>query len=302
MIAKIQAYEAGFGEGVANGSDLATDVERSGAGDFRPPPTRSSPRWRRRPFGGRAHRSGHDGDRLARTNSRTGSRPARASSITRATAASPTQAKESAESDGRPSDDQRVRAPVVVALSCLVGRFEAPGVNSLGELLMRKAGGAPSPSGDPRACRATPGDRTGGGLLSRRPARRLRHAGGGHPAGAPLAAGRRLHRDTLRHLQPAGRSRPAHRRQHGRAQATRPSPSGAGSASAPPIWPTRSPAAPPTNNFFDYAMGGGYDVLAELPEFGFELPPRTTGPDSSCAGSAGSAAPTSTTACLFPKT
>ncbi len=31
--------------------------------------------------------------------------------------------------------------PVVVALSCLVGRYEAPGVNGLGELLMRKSGG-----------------------------------------------------------------------------------------------------------------------------------------------------------------
>jgi len=30
--------------------------------------------------------------------------------------------------------------PVVVALSCLVGRYEAPGVNGMGEVLMRKAG------------------------------------------------------------------------------------------------------------------------------------------------------------------
>jgi len=33
------------------------------------------------------------------------------------------------------------RKPVIVALSCLVGRFEAPGVDSLGELLMRRTGG-----------------------------------------------------------------------------------------------------------------------------------------------------------------
>ena len=31
--------------------------------------------------------------------------------------------------------------PVVVALSCLVGRYEAPGVNGMGEILMRRAGG-----------------------------------------------------------------------------------------------------------------------------------------------------------------
>ena len=33
------------------------------------------------------------------------------------------------------------RPPAVAALSCLVGRYEAPGVNSLGELLLRRAGG-----------------------------------------------------------------------------------------------------------------------------------------------------------------
>jgi len=33
------------------------------------------------------------------------------------------------------------RQPVIIALSCLVGRFEAPGVNSLGELLMRQTDG-----------------------------------------------------------------------------------------------------------------------------------------------------------------
>jgi hypothetical protein len=144
MIAKIKAYEQGFGEAWQGQLVLATDKSDAKAGDFMTANTRIAAlardggtitqridldtmpiaaarlaltNWYRNGVG-IVHYTGHGG---ATTVGSLGTKLLNATDVTRM--ANPT------------------RPPVTVALSCLVGRYEAPGVNSLGELLMRKAGG-----------------------------------------------------------------------------------------------------------------------------------------------------------------
>ncbi len=166
-----------------------------------------------------------------------------------------------------------VRAPVVVTLSCLVGRFEAPAVDSLGELLMRQThGGATavwSPSGmslNPPATelaeafyRAVLQEGSGTLGLAILRARRARQAN--FFTQDTLAIYNLLGDPALRIAGNVG----GHSSDESFAQWR---------------WQRFSPeeladpqtSGATTNIFFDYAMDGGYEVLAERPEFGFELP------------------------------
>ena len=165
------------------------------------------------------------------------------------------------------------RPPVAVALSCLVGRYEAPGMNSLGELLMRKAGGGSvavwGPSGlsrhDPAADLGAAFYRAvlqeNAGTLGRAILQARRSLTGDRFAHETLAIYNLLGDPALRIAgnvaeQAADASFAQWRWQRfAPAELTNAAASGATDA-----------------NFFDYAMDGGYDVLAELPEFGFPLP------------------------------
>jgi uncharacterized repeat protein (TIGR01451 family) len=165
------------------------------------------------------------------------------------------------------------RPPITVALSCLVGRFEAPGINSLGELLMRKTDGGSvavwGPSGLSRNApavelgeafyRAVMQESSGAlglailqaynglqvDIFSRDtvaiynllgdPALRIASNTGGHPSDNNFAQWR------WQHFNPE--------------ELTNSSISGL-----------------TQENFFDYAMDGGYLVEAEMPEFGYPVP------------------------------
>jgi uncharacterized repeat protein (TIGR01451 family) len=165
------------------------------------------------------------------------------------------------------------RKPVVVALSCLVGRFEAPGVDSLAELLMRRAQGGSvavwAPSGMSRNAPAT--------ALAEAFYRSVLQDGSGTLGLAVLRARRSLEanlatQDTLATYNLLGDP------------ALRIAGNVGGHAAdenfAQWRWQRFAPAEladPETGgataaNFFDYAMAGGAPVLAELPEFGFPLP------------------------------
>ena len=165
------------------------------------------------------------------------------------------------------------RPPAVVALSCLVGRYEAPGVDSLGELLLRKAGGgavaAWGPSGlsrnDPAAAlgeafyRAALEDGCGTLGLAILQARRSLAA---DPfAGDTRAVYNLLGDPALRiannlGARSSGNNFAAWRwERFAPADLAHPAVSGATAA-----------------NFFDYAMDGGYGIEAELPEFGYAMP------------------------------
>ena len=165
------------------------------------------------------------------------------------------------------------RKPVVVSLSCLAGRYEAPGVDSLGELLMRRAPGGSvavwAPSGMSRNAPATE--------LAEAFYRSILQEGSGTLGLSILRARRSLEanlstQDTLAMFNLLGD--PALRI--------------AGNVGGQPAdenfaqwrWQRFGPAdlanaavsgATPAN-FLDYALGGGDSVLAELPEFGFPLP------------------------------
>jgi hypothetical protein len=84
-----------------------------------------------------------------------------------------------AEGGGRRGHEQLQPAAGRGGAELLVGRYEAPGVNSLGELLLRKNGGGAVAAWDLPACRARSGQGTGRGVLSRRAAGGRRHAGSG---------------------------------------------------------------------------------------------------------------------------
>ena len=166
-----------------------------------------------------------------------------------------------------------VRAPVVVALSCLVGRFEAPAVEGLGELLMRQAqGGAAAvwcPSGMSLNAPATE--------LAEAFYRSILQAGSGTLGLAILRARRSRQanlytRDTLAIYNLLGD--PALRIAGNRD----------GGAAAENFaqwrWERFAPAeladadsrgAPPVQ-FAEYALGGAAPLEAELPEFGYPLP------------------------------
>jgi uncharacterized repeat protein (TIGR01451 family) len=164
------------------------------------------------------------------------------------------------------------RKPVVVALSCLVGRFETPAADSLGEALLRRAqGGAVSVWGPSGLSQNAPATQLGEAFY-----RAILQQGAGTLGLAILQAHRSLPRDLFTKetfavynllgdpaLRIAGNV-------GGQA---------ADANFAEWRWQRFAPAAladPATSgatsaNFFDYAMGYGYDVVAELPEFGYPL-------------------------------
>ena len=163
--------------------------------------------------------------------------------------------------------------PVVAALSCLVGRYEAPAMDSMGELLMKRAGGGAvavwGPSGLSRNDPAT--------MLGEAFYRAVLQDGSGTLGTAILRAVRGLEddlfsRDTLAVYNLLGDP------------ALRIAGNTGGQSSARNFaewrWEGFGPAAlvdpanSPTNSdhFFDYAMNGGYSLQAELPEFGYALP------------------------------
>ena len=170
--------------------------------------------------------------------------------------------------------------PVVVALSCLVGRFEAPGpsAQSLGELLLRRAqGGAVAAWGPSGLSRNDPAAALGEAFYEA-----VLQDGSGTLGLAILRAVRGLDRDlysrdTLAVYNLLGDP------------ALRIAGNTVGTAEdgtfAQWRWQRFSPAAladPETSgathgNFFDYAMGGGYDLRAERPEFGYPLDPDDEG-------------------------
>ncbi len=274
MVAKIRAYEAGFGEAWANRIVLATDTNDPAAGDFQAStaqfaalatathpvadvvdlnvtPIKLARTRLTNEFkagAGFIHYTGHGG--VANWSQLNLLKATDVAAMTNA-----------------------ARPPAVVALSCLVGRFEAPGVNSLGELLLRKAGGGAVAAWGPS------------GLSRNHPATELGEAfyravvqeGSGTLGMAILRARRsidanRFNQDTLAIYNLLGD--PALRIAGNVAeQAT-------DETFAQWLWQRLSPAdqADPyasgatDDNFFEYAMGGGYDVRVERPEFGFPFP------------------------------
>ncbi len=166
------------------------------------------------------------------------------------------------------------RPPAFVALSCLVGRFEAPGVQSLSEVLLRRAGGGAvavwSASGMSRNAPATE--------LAEAFYRAVAQAGSGTLGLAILRARRSLvgelsTKDTFAIYNLFGD--PA-LRIAGNAGAEQP----AAETFAQWRWERFAPAeltnaaasGATAEHFADYALAGDDQVLAELPEFGFPLP------------------------------
>ena len=165
------------------------------------------------------------------------------------------------------------RPPVVAALSCLVGRYEAPGVNSLGELLLRKAGGGAVAAWGPSGLsRSDPAKELGAAFY-----RAVLQEGAGTLGLAVLQARRSLQSDlfrqdtygvynllgdpALRIVNNAGGGRNAGSFAEWRWERFQPGeladPAASGASAA---------------NFADYALDGDGALAAELPEFGFALP------------------------------
>ena len=280
MVAKIKAYELGFGQAWQNQVVLAADTNDPAAGDFQAATARLAARtgashpladtidlnalainpartkltnWFKA-GAGFIHYTGHGG-----VANWSGKNLLKATDVAAMANAS--------------------RPPAVVALSCLVGRYEAPGVNSLGELLLRKAGGgavaAWGPSGLSRNDPAS--------LLGEAFYRAVLQQGVGTLGLAILQARRGLPEnaftaDTLAVYNLLGD--PALRIAGNTAEQA----SDANFARwrwqrfGPQALTNASGSGATAAQFFDYAMGGGYDVRAELPEFGFPLPSaRETG-------------------------
>ena len=272
MIAKIQAFEAGFGEAWQSELVLANDLNDAAAGDFAAAnaqlaaladethpvreridlnaTTLASARSRLlghfQSGAGLIHYTGHGG--VANWSGKGLLKAADVNGLTNA-----------------------ARPPAVVALSCLVGRYEAPGVNSLGELLLRKnGGGAVATWGPSGLSRHDPAAELGTAFY-----RAVLQEGCGTLGTAILQARRSLSgdlfsADTLAIYNLLGD--PALRIAGNRS----------GDAAAEHFaqwrWERFAPeelADPAIGgatdaNFFDYAMDGGYDVLAERPECGFD--------------------------------
>jgi hypothetical protein len=274
MVAKIQAYEAGFGEAWANRIVLATDTNDPAAGDFQASTARFAA------LTDDAHPVADIVDlnvtpiKLARTRLADGFQTGAGfihytghGGVANWSKVNLLKATDVA------AMTNAARPSAVVALSCLVGRYEAPGVNSLGELLLRKAGGGAVAAWGPS------------GLSRNHPATELGEAffravfqeGSGTLGMAILRARRSVdanlfNQDTLAIYNLLGD--PALRIAGNVAeQAT-------DETFAQWLWQRFSPAelADPDasgatdSNFFEYAMGGGYDARAERPEFGFPLP------------------------------
>lgn len=274
MIAKIQAYESGFGEAWANQIVLATDTNDAAAGDFKAStaqfsaladdahpvadvvdlnatligPARTKLTNWFQAGAGFIHYTGHGG--VANWSSKSLLKATDVAAMANAS-----------------------RPPAVVALSCLVGRFEAPGVNSLGELLLRKAGGGAVAAWGPS------------GLSRNDPAAELGEAfyravlrDGCGTLGLAVQQARRsladdaFAKDTRSIYNLLGDP------------ALRMAGNAAGQNSDATFaqwrWQRFSPAeladaalsGATAVHFFDYAMGGGYGIAAELPEFGYALP------------------------------
>ena len=165
------------------------------------------------------------------------------------------------------------RPPVVAALSCLVGRYEAPGVNSLGELLLRKAGGGAVAAWGPSGLsRNDPAKELGAAFY-----RAVLQEGAGTLGLAVLQARRSLQSDlfrqdtfgvynllgdpALRIVNNAGGGRNAANFAEWRWERFAP-----GELADP------AASGASESNFLDYALDGEGLVAAELPEFGFALP------------------------------
>lgn len=272
MIAKIKAYEAGFGEAWQNQLVLASDKVDLRAGNFRAAnaeiaalagaehpvevidldavataSARAALTNRFKDGAGFIHYTGHGGAQNW----------SKSSLLTKADV-------DAMNNTSRP--------PVAVALSCLVGRYEAPDLHSMGELLMRRSGGGAvavwGPSGLSRNDPAT--------ALGEAFYRAVLQEGSGTLGLAILHAIRELQgnlysRDTLAVYNLLGD--PALRIANNTAGHA------ADASFAQWRWQRFAPAAladPETSgadesNFFAYAMGGGYDLRAELPEFGYPL-------------------------------
>jgi uncharacterized repeat protein (TIGR01451 family) len=274
MIAKIKAYEQGFGEDWQGEWVLASDATDPKAGEFRQvndrlaslaspdhpvaaridldataiTPARTALLGRFKSGAGIIHYTGHGG--VANFSSK---------NLLRATDV--------------PTLSNPTRPPVTVALSCLVGRYEAPGVNSLGELLMRKAGGGSvavwGPSGlsrnDPAAdlgeafYRAVLQEGTGTlGLAIQRARRRLQ---GDRFTQDTLAIYNLLGDPALRIANNAGEHPDDETFAQWRWQRFSPA-----ELAAPEI------GGATDANFLEYALADGAPLEAELPEFGYALP------------------------------
>ena len=273
MIAKIKAYEASFGQAWQNQIVLAADTNDVVAGDFavanaqlsrlagsRYPvaridlnatpinPARASLTNWFKAGAGFIHYTGHGG-----VNNWSGKGLLKAADVN------------AMNNSNRPA--------AVTALSCLMGRFEAPGVDSLGELLMRKSGGGAAavwgPSGLSRNQHALElGEafyravlQDGAGTLGLAILRARRHLA---DAGAP--------RDTfdIYNLLGDPALRIAGNRNAGAAADNfaqwrweRLTPADLAAAEF-------GPAAP--GLFAEYALGDAEPLEAELPEFGYALP------------------------------
>jgi len=274
MIAKIQAYESGFGAAWQNELVLVNDANDVAAGDFAAAngrlaaladeahpvreqidlnqlaiaAARSKLLAHFQGGAGVVHYTGHGG--VANWSSRGLLKAADVAGLTNAT-----------------------RAPAVVALSCLVGRYEAPGVNSLGELLLRKAGGGAVATWGPSGLsRNDPAAELGAAFY-----RAVLQEGCGTLGPAILQARRSLSgdlfaADTLAVYNLLGD--PALRIAGNRVAGT------PAANFAQWRWERFAPAelADPAiggataANFSDYALGAGEFMEAELPEFGYASP------------------------------
>ncbi len=165
------------------------------------------------------------------------------------------------------------RQPVVVALSCLIGRYEAPGVQSMGELLLqRPAGGAVAVWGPSGLSRNHPAAELGAAFYDA-----ILRQGAGTLGLAVQQARAALPADTFTRDTSAIYNLlgdPALRL--------------AGNAGADPTaasfaqwrWAQYAPdelndsaiSGPTTQNFQRYAMDDSNPLVAELPEFGYAVP------------------------------
>ncbi len=165
------------------------------------------------------------------------------------------------------------RPPTFVALSCLVGRYEAPGVQSLSELLLRRAGGGAaavwSASGMSRNAPATE--------LGEAFYRAVAQDGAGTLGLAILRARRSLAaefstKDTFAIYNLFGDPAQRIAGNAGAAAAAESFAQWRWERFAPVDLANASASGATAENFADYALAGEDQVLAELPEFGFPLP------------------------------
>ena len=165
------------------------------------------------------------------------------------------------------------RPPAFVALSCLVGRFEAPGVQSLSELLLRRAGGGAvavwSASGMSRNAPATE--------LAEAFYRAVAQDGAGTLGLAILRARRALAselstKDTFAIYNLFGDPALRIAGNAGAAAAAETFAQWRWERFAPAELTNAAASGATADNFAAYALAGDDQVLAELPEFGFPLP------------------------------